>query len=391
MANNPQYGAAGKPGSGEPSALTCAACEVLLADALDGRLNPAGQANFDRHVASCAACTQMLSDARRGMEWLDLLKEARPHPPVGIVSKILAQTSGLKGTALQAGGMTGTAADVLAHHPAHHPAQVSGPGHMAEGLSASQILPAMAGDVAAAPGGRVLSMPAWRRVNLAAVRQAVMQPRLAMTAAMAFFSISLTLNLTGIRLSEIKAADLRPSSLIRQVDEQRWHAVRNFDNLRVVYEVEARVRELRRVSESDESQPSQFTQPSDNSPNAPGANAPADGSGQKSRQQSAPGGTSRREPVLPSGGYRNASESQPGQLTQPASNPGAAAQPVPAVQKPAQQPHLGTGAVVAAAFEKHDKQSSLSGAAVSAAGKRVERAAETSGVCTFGMPERGEA
>ena len=390
MANNPQYGAAGKPGSGEPSVLTCAACEVLLADALDGRLSPAGQANFDRHVAGCVACTQMLSDARRGMQWLDLLKEARPQPPAGIVSKILAQTSGLKGTGLQAGGMTGAAANVLAQHPAW----VSGVGQAAEGQiagqsagqSAGRTLPVMASDVAAAPGGRVLSMPAWRRVNLAAVRHAVMQPRLAMTAAMAFFSISLTLNLTGIRLGEIKAADLRPSSLLRQVDEQRWHAVKNFDNLRVVYEVEARVRELRRVSESDESQPSQSTQPSDNSPNAP-----ADGSGQKSRQQSAPGGTSRREPVLPSGGYRNASESQPGQLTQPASKPGAAAQPVPDVQKSAQQPHFGTGGVVAAAFEKHDRQSSLSGAAVPAAGKIFERAAEASGVSTSGMPERGEA
>ena len=31
-----------------------------------------------------------------------------------------------------------------------------------------------------------------------------------MTAAMAFFSIALTLNLTGIKLTEIRAADLRP-------------------------------------------------------------------------------------------------------------------------------------------------------------------------------------
>jgi hypothetical protein len=49
----------------------------------------------------------------------------------------------------------------------------------------------------------------WRGMMLPAVRQ-VLEPRLMMTAAMAFFSIALTLNLTGIKLTELRAADFQP-------------------------------------------------------------------------------------------------------------------------------------------------------------------------------------
>ena len=39
-----------------------------------------------------------------------------------------------------------------------------------------------------------------------------------MTAAMAFFSIALTLNLTGIKLTEVRAADLTPFAAARHPD-----------------------------------------------------------------------------------------------------------------------------------------------------------------------------
>jgi hypothetical protein len=70
-----------------------------------------------------------------------------------------------------------------------------------------------------------------------------------MTAAMAFFSIALTLNLAGVRLSNMRLADLRPrvvrSYMERQLTMASVPIVRYYDHLRFVYEVEARVRELR--------------------------------------------------------------------------------------------------------------------------------------------------
>jgi len=72
-----------------------------------------------------------------------------------------------------------------------------------------------------------------------------------MTAAMAFFSIALTMNLTGVRLSQLRASDLKPSSILRSCYEAKAKVVRYSDNLRVVYELESRVRDLQRSSDDD--------------------------------------------------------------------------------------------------------------------------------------------
>jgi len=107
------------------------------------------------------------------------------------------------------------------------------------------------------PVRAVPARPAWHRV-LPLVRQAARQafePRLMMTAAMAFFSIALTLNLTGIKLTEVRAADLRPSrvraTVTRQFYSTNEQVMKYYENLRLVYEMEARVRELRRSTEAE--------------------------------------------------------------------------------------------------------------------------------------------
>ncbi len=74
---------------------------------------------------------------------------------------------------------------------------------------------------AAASYGNVLP---FRRRVAAAIGEArsaqiLFQPRFAMTAAMAFFSIALTMNLTGV-LRRLRASDLRPSSLKRDLIER---------------------------------------------------------------------------------------------------------------------------------------------------------------------------
>ncbi len=77
-----------------------------------------------------------------------------------------------------------------------------------------------------------------------------------MTAAMAFFSIALTLNLTGVRLSDLRLSDLRPTA-IRSFMERRLTMastpiIRYYDHLRLVYEVQSRMRELRRTTQERE-------------------------------------------------------------------------------------------------------------------------------------------
>ena len=79
----------------------------------------------------------------------------------------------------------------------------------------------------------------------------MLQPRLAMTAAMAFFSIALTMDLTGVRLQDLRTSDLRPSSLKRDFYSANARVVQYYEGLRVVYELESRVHDLQSAADSD--------------------------------------------------------------------------------------------------------------------------------------------
>jgi len=194
----------------------------MLMDALDGVLTAEDQTAFDAHIATCTTCSVMLADAQRGAAWLSMLKSPRPEPPSDMVARILAQTSGTQAA-------------------------------VAAAFGAGQ--PLVAGTLATSNAAGLPASGSFRQRNfsLAAMKQMMMQPRLAMTAAMAFFSITLTLNLTGVKLTEFRMADLKPNNLRRGFYEANASLVRHYDNLRVVYEMESRVRDL--TKSSDEAQP----------------------------------------------------------------------------------------------------------------------------------------
>ena len=200
-----------------PSSPACGHWETLLADALDGLLKPEDEAVFAAHMAVCAACTALFEESRRGREWLEFLSP-EPEVPAGLLDRILAQTG---------------------------PGQVAGYGLVP---SSSNVLP--------------MPQP-WQRPGFMgrAYGQArrFAEPRLLMTAAMAFFSIALTLNLTNVKLSSLRLSDLKPSSIRSFVERRVTMAstpiVRYYDHLRFVYEVESTMRQLRRNSEDNSAQP----------------------------------------------------------------------------------------------------------------------------------------
>jgi Putative zinc-finger len=204
----------------EPAARTlpCEEWEALLADALDGSLLSADSTAFKAHTETCTACMELLTRAKQGQEWLQFLVQ----PPVApdLVAKILARTSGAAASGL-------TPADVALPLP--------------------------------------VDIPIWQRFSVPMRR--VAQPRMMMTAAMAFFSIALTLNLAGIRLTGVRLADLNPSSVRTNLTRQFINSkvgVENYCyNLKIVYEMEARVRELKRSSDAEEApSPAPQQQPS---------------------------------------------------------------------------------------------------------------------------------
>jgi hypothetical protein len=76
-----------------------------------------------------------------------------------------------------------------------------------------------------------------------------------MTLAMAFFSIALTLNLAGVKVTDLRAQDFQPSRLRANITRQYYstneQVTKYYKNLRLVYEMESRVRELRRTTDAE--------------------------------------------------------------------------------------------------------------------------------------------
>lgn len=266
MADFNQFGS-GKPGNlGEPgNSQHCSQCEAMLSDALDGTLSAADQATFDLHLVGCPSCASMLADAQRGAAWMEMLKSPRPEPPTTLLERIIAQTSG------QAAAAHSPTIVLGSNDRLRTPGTL--PGRPILVPSATQ--PAFATNV----------IPFRTRIThgFRSLGQTMLQPRLAMTAAMAFFSIALTLNLTGVRLSALRASDFKPSSIMRTAYEAKAKVVRYSDNLRVVYELESRVRDLQRSSDDDSSAGSTGSAPSTSTP--ANQNNPAPGQKPAGNQQ----------------------------------------------------------------------------------------------------------
>jgi len=211
-----------------PNSPTCEQWESLLADALDGLLKPEDEAAFAAHRLVCPACTEQFEAARRGREWLTFLAP-EPEMPAGLLDKILAQTG---------------------------PGQIAGFGLAATGDG--NALP-MIPQVAKRPDTRpdpMPAIPAWQRPGFMGSVRRFAEPRLLMTAAMAFFSIALTLNMTGLRLSDMRLSNLRSiPSVARSFMERRLMMastpiIRYYDHSQFVYRVQSTVRELGRAAQN---------------------------------------------------------------------------------------------------------------------------------------------
>jgi len=257
-----QFGSV-KPGGtgGSGNSKLCAQCEAMLADALDGTLSAADQATFDLHLIGCPACTSMLADAQRGAAWMEMLKSPRPEPPTALLERIIAQTSGQTANASSPAIILGSndrlrTPNTLLGRPTLVPSSTTQPT-----FASTNVIPF-----------RTRLTHGFRSLG-----HTMLQPRLAMTAAMAFFSIALTLNLTGVRLGDLRASDFKPSSIMRSYHLATAKVVSYSYNLRVVYELESRVRDLQRSS--DDGSTGSTTTPAP--PNEPAAKPKPDGSQQQ--------------------------------------------------------------------------------------------------------------
>jgi hypothetical protein len=243
-----------------PRTLSCEAWEAMLADALDGTLDARDAEAFYAHSQSCGAgCAELLEEAKRGTGWLRFLRQT-PEAPEGLLEKILVGTTG--------------------------------------------VIPDMPLPLAA-NGAVALPRQPWLGVPMQLLQRHMAESRILMTIAMAFFSLALTLNLTGVRLNQLKLSDLKPSALATTLSYQYHAAYKNvahyYLNLRIVYELESRVNEIRSrdnnapASQPANQQPQQQPKQPQGQPSGsgkPGGSARKDGSAaqpeQPQRQYEAP-------------------------------------------------------------------------------------------------------
>jgi hypothetical protein len=180
------------------SGMQCVEFEGMLSDALDATLHGSMLAAFEAHQQSCTVCAALYREASAGMHWLKGLEDI--EPPKNLVHNILAQTIG---------------AVPEASTPA---APVS------EGWF-----------------GKL-------RARISPVFAPVMTPRFAMSFGMAFFSITMLANLAGFRVSDLKHVDLSVKGIQKTYYSTEARVVRYYENIRLVYEIESRVRDLRRAA-----------------------------------------------------------------------------------------------------------------------------------------------
>lgn len=178
----------------------------MCLDAVDETLSVAEKAVFDRHIAGCTGCAEQLAEAQRGAAWMEMLKGHKPEPPAGMLQRILAQTS---------------EAEMSRVFPRF--GQVPTPEF--------NVVPVV---------GKRERVSNWFESTFFNPNVSSFQPRMAMTAAMAFFSIALTMNISGVRIT-----DLRPSAIHRTVSDAQASAARQIQSLKVVNQFESRVNDLR--------------------------------------------------------------------------------------------------------------------------------------------------
>jgi hypothetical protein len=193
--------------------MTCADFEILLADQLDGTLPAASRGAFEAHIKSCAACAQLAEDAGAAVQFMERVSEVKAPPD--LVTKLLFEVS-------------------------------SGP-------------------------SRKVAKPSWARRWFGAWIEPIVQPRVVMGMAMTVLSFAMLGRITGVELKQLKPSDLDPVKVWVAAEgkvQRFWdRGMKYYDNLRVVYVIQTRLKEW-----SDE-QPDQQQQSNVPSPDARGGNS----------------------------------------------------------------------------------------------------------------------
>jgi anti-sigma factor RsiW len=169
--------------------------EILLTDYIDGTLDAAGKLAFEQHMAECAPCGELARDAMSAVAFIERAEEVAPPPE--LLTRITFAIP-RKGTIQPGNGFRGF-------------------------------------------------FERWL--------QPVLQPRIAMGMAMTILSFSMLGRFAGIEVRQLRPSDLNPAKIWMNADDRAhrmWaRAMMYYDSLRVVYEVQSRLKEWTEQDEQE--------------------------------------------------------------------------------------------------------------------------------------------
>ena len=194
--------------------------ENLVSEYLEGQLDATRQLQFDAHLGACPGCRELLADVRQAMEYCRSAEDPEPTP--WLIPKILLATIGER-----------------------QPTLIE---------------------------------------RLTAFFRPALQARVVYGVAMTVFSVSIIINAAGINLRQFTLADLNPRTWVHRADRTGHlfyaRAEKFYYDLRVVYEIESRLRQLRQQSgqesQGSREQPGQQSKPDSSSPGSTDKKLPDD-------------------------------------------------------------------------------------------------------------------
>jgi hypothetical protein len=188
--------------------VNCADVEILLADYVDGTLRGDAASALEAHLAGCAACAELARDSAQAVEFME--RAAAIEAPPELVTRILFE-------------------------------------------------------VTAGPSRAVIKPSLVRRL-FGRWLEPVLQPRVAMGMAMTVLSFAMIGRFTNVR--QLTPADLDPVKVWTAAEDRvvRWYnrGVKYYESLRVVYEIQTRLKEW--AEEQPATQPTPSSAPQSSPP-----------------------------------------------------------------------------------------------------------------------------
>jgi len=167
--------------------MTCAELEILLCDYMDGALRVEERAALEAHLAGCTSCSELAKDVAGVTAFIEKVSPA--EPPAELLTRILHEL----------------------------------------------------------PIAQAAVKKSWWRSLFGGWVHSILQPRYVMGMAMTVLSFSMIAKFAHIEPRQLRPSDLDPVKIWASIDDRThraWdRAVKYYENMRLVIEIQSRVKE----------------------------------------------------------------------------------------------------------------------------------------------------